>query len=88
MRVGEAWIKATEHVEVVVHDGEAADRNGELLGQKLEPCFDPRLAVLKALAAEERPANAPGNAVVVPRDVHVYEQSPSHRHRSRLHAKY
>jgi hypothetical protein len=62
-------IQPAEDVQVVVHDGTPAHRDGKLVGQKLEPFFDPRLAVLKTLAAQERPANTPRNAVVVPRDI-------------------
>ncbi len=47
-------------MEMVVEDGEAADREGEVLGEKFEPGLDPCLAVRHALAAEEGPPDAAG----------------------------
>jgi hypothetical protein len=37
----------------VVHDRETADTGGEALGERLQAVFDPLLAVLKSLAAQE-----------------------------------
>ena len=73
-------------MEVVVEDREAADRDGELLGEEFEPCLDPRLAVFESLAAEKRPANAAGNAVVIPRHCDIDELPAGHRRDGRLQA--
>jgi hypothetical protein len=79
--VRDARIEAVEEVEVVVEDREAADEDDELLGEKFEPGLDPGLAVRHALAAEESPPDAAGNAVVVAGDGVVYQLPPGHRHR-------
>ncbi len=52
-----------------------------MLGEKLEPGFDPGLAVRHALAAEEGPSHTAGNAVVVAGDGDVYQPSHGRRHR-------
>jgi len=79
--VGDAGVEAAEDVEVVVEDCEAADGNGEVLGEEFEPGFDPGLAVRHALAAEEGAADAAGNAVVVAGDRDVHQLPSGHRHR-------
>lgn len=66
---------------MVVEDCEAADGDGEVLGEEFEPGFDPGLAVRHAFAAEEGPPDAAGNAVVVARDRDVHQLPPGHRHR-------
>jgi hypothetical protein len=79
--VGDARVEPAEDVEMVVEGGEAADGNGELLGEDFQSRFDPGLAVLKTLAAEEGPSHTAGNAVVVAGDGNVYQLPPGHRHR-------
>ena len=54
---------------MVVEDGEAADGDGEVLGEEFEPGFDPGLAVRHALAAEKDPSHATGNVAAVAGDV-------------------
>jgi hypothetical protein len=57
----------------VVHDRETADTGGEALGERLQAVFDPLLAVLKSLAAQEGPPHAAGNAFLVTSYVHVHQ---------------
>jgi hypothetical protein len=64
-------------VQVVVHDRETADTRGEALGERLQAVFDPRLAVFKSLAAQQRFPNATGHAVVVTSHVHIHELASS-----------
>ncbi len=52
-----------------------------MLGEEFKPGFDPGLAVRDALAAEEGPPDAAGNAVVVASDPDVHQLPPGHRHR-------
>ena len=68
-------------MEVVVEDCEAADGDGEVLGEEFQPGFDPGLAVRDAFAAQESPPDASGNAVVVASDRDVHQLPPGHRHR-------
>jgi hypothetical protein len=77
----EQRVEAAEDVEVVVEDCEAADGDGEVLGEEFQPGFDPGLAVRHALAAEKGPPDAAGNAVVVARDRDVRQLPPGLRHR-------
>lgn len=56
----------------------------EVHGEEFEPGFDPGLAVRHALAAEESPSDAAGNAVVVPCDRDVHQLPPGHRHHGGL----
>ena len=58
--IGDVGVEAAEDVEVVVEDCEAADGDGEVLGEDFEPGFDPGLAVRDALAARGRPAGRSG----------------------------
>lgn len=63
--VGHTWDEPAENVHVVVEDGEAADGDGKVLGEKFEPGLDPGPAVCHALAAEEGSPDSAGNAVAV-----------------------
>jgi hypothetical protein len=84
--VGHTGAEAAEDVKMVVKHGEAADGDGEVLDEEFEPCLDPRLAVFESLAADKRPANAAGNAVVIPRHCDIDELPAGHRRDGRLQA--
>ena len=68
-------------MQVAVGEREAADGDGEVLGEELESGFDPGLAVRDALAAEEGPPDAAGHAVVVGSDRDIHQLPLGHRHR-------
>ena len=70
-----------DDVQVAVGEREAADGDGEVLGEELESGFDPGLAVRDALAAEEGPPDAAGHAVVVGSDRDIHQLPLGHRHR-------
>ena len=50
---GDVGVEAHEDVQVIVHDGEPADGDGEDSRKFLEPKLDPFLAVDRAFAEQE-----------------------------------
>lgn len=61
---GDARAEPAKDARVVIEDREAADGDGEVIGEEFEPGFDPSLAERDALAAEDDLPDTAGNAVV------------------------
>jgi hypothetical protein len=54
----------SDDVDMVGHDRKAADLDGEHVGQQGDAIFNPLLAMLVLVAAEEQPACAAAEAVI------------------------
>jgi hypothetical protein len=80
-RLGIVLVQPHQDMEMVVHDREAANRDGKAPRQQFQPVFDPLPAVLKPLAAQEGSPHTAGNAVIVTLYAHIHQLTSRHRHR-------
>jgi hypothetical protein len=64
-------------MEVVVHDGETTDSNGEDLTELFEPVFDPYPTVGETFAKEEDAAHTAVDAVIPTGDREIDEPRTS-----------
>jgi hypothetical protein len=70
-------IDSQQNMEVVVHDGETTDSNGEDLAELFEPAFDPLPTVGETFTKEEGAAHTAVDAVIPTSDREIDEPRTS-----------